>query len=591
MARAEELIRTASAEGSAGFEWVCQRRDGSEFAADISLSLVPMRPAPLLMAHVRDITGRKAAEAALTRRIELEGGDHRGLDAPHQSGSGAGEPGDRQRTGGIGGVLASRRAYVFQLRPDGMTVDNTHEWVREGVSAQRHMFEGTPVAGFPWLAAGSLRGEVVLVPRVRDLPPEAGAERAEFERQSVESVICVPMLLREQAVGFIGFDSVTAEDAWTEEAATLLRTAATAVTERAGTDASQEARTGERGAVPLPGGGDERLDLEVDEDGAYTYASPKVKDLLGYEPGEVLGRTPYDLMPPEEAERVRGGGRLYWSAWSPSLTWRTRTCARTEARWSWTPAGCPCSATGGWCAAFVGLTGTSPNRSGRRRPCKGARSASVRLRQRPGRDGGYGQRDAVSPGEPGAVRDAGLHGGGAAGTDRLRHDIRGGHGDQPRSSLRRLAAGRGSGPGEAVRKERRPRRSGARSGRPHFPCRRGRLRRHLVHLRDVTEQKQAQAALRESEERFRSLVEATSDWIWEVDARGVIPMPSPKVRDLLGYEPAEVVGRTPYDLMPPEEAERVAGKWARYLANAQPFSHVENTNLHKDGHRWCSTPA
>jgi PAS domain S-box-containing protein len=106
----------------------------------------------------------------------------------------------------------------------------------------------------------------------------------------------------------------------------------------------------------------------------------------------------------------------------------------------------------------------------------------------------------------------------------------------------------------------------------------------MAHLRDLSEYKRAQAALRESEERFRSLVEATSDWIWEVDARAVYTYASPKVRDLLGYEPAEVLGRTPYDLMPPEEAERVAEALRSCFEEGRPFSHVENTDLHKDGH-------
>ncbi len=43
---------------------------------------------------------------------------------------------------------------------------------------------------------------------------------------------------------------------------------------------------------------------EVDANGRYTYASPQVEKLLGYTPGEVLGKTPFDFMPEAEAQRV-----------------------------------------------------------------------------------------------------------------------------------------------------------------------------------------------------------------------------------------------------------------------------------------------
>jgi len=95
---------------------------------------------------------------------------------------------------------------------------------------------------------------------------------------------------------------------------------------------------------------------------------------------------------------------------------------------------------------------------------------------------------------------------------------------------------------------------------------------------------QAEETSRESEERFRSLVEATSDWIWEVDAQGVYTYASPKVKELLGYEPAEVVGGTPFDLMPPEEAERVAAAVAPHLTQGEPFANLVKRNLHRDGH-------
>lgn len=89
--------------------------------------------------------------------------------------------------------------------------------------------------------------------------------------------------------------------------------------------------------------------------------------------------------------------------------------------------------------------------------------------------------------------------------------------------------------------------------------------------------------LRKSEERFRSLVETTSDWIWEVDKNGVYTYASPKVKDLLGYEPEEIVGKTPFDCMLSDEVERVAEIFQDIIKKQKPFTALENTNLHKDG--------
>jgi PAS domain S-box-containing protein len=91
-------------------------------------------------------------------------------------------------------------------------------------------------------------------------------------------------------------------------------------------------------------------------------------------------------------------------------------------------------------------------------------------------------------------------------------------------------------------------------------------------------------ALRVSREHFRELVETTSDWLWEIDENGGYAYASPRVRELLGYEPEEVLGRTPFDLMPPEEARRVAEVFAPIIARRSPFASLENTNRHRDGH-------
>ncbi len=99
----------------------------------------------------------------------------------------------------------------------------------------------------------------------------------------------------------------------------------------------------------------------------------------------------------------------------------------------------------------------------------------------------------------------------------------------------------------------------------------------------LARQQQAEASLRESEARYRHLVESSHDWIWEVDENAVYTYASPRVQELLGYEPEEVLRKTPFDLMPDDEARRVKGLFAAIAAERRPFWHLENCNRHKDG--------
>ena len=97
------------------------------------------------------------------------------------------------------------------------------------------------------------------------------------------------------------------------------------------------------------------------------------------------------------------------------------------------------------------------------------------------------------------------------------------------------------------------------------------------------ERAQVEDMLKESTNRYRSLVETTQDFIWEVSADGIYTYCSPQTLDMLGYRPEELLGKTPFELMPPHEAERVKEIFIDFVVRQVSFKELENINLSKEG--------
>jgi PAS domain S-box-containing protein len=106
----------------------------------------------------------------------------------------------------------------------------------------------------------------------------------------------------------------------------------------------------------------------------------------------------------------------------------------------------------------------------------------------------------------------------------------------------------------------------------------------LLNAVDITDAVLAREALAKSENEFRELVEKTSDWVWQVDESIVYTYASPRAREMFGYEPEEIVGKTPFDLMLPDEAKRVSKAVKPAIDQRQPIIMLENAMLHRDGH-------
>ncbi|MBI2471295.1 MAG: diguanylate cyclase [Planctomycetes bacterium] len=121
-----------------------------------------------------------------------------------------------------GRLCRAGRAYLFGFRDNGDIMDNTHEWCDTGVTSEMQHLQNIPSTAFPWLMANLKAGNIVHITDVSQMPSEASAERAEFERQRIKSILIIPISVEKNLAGFVGFDNVTTTGSWSEEDIAML---------------------------------------------------------------------------------------------------------------------------------------------------------------------------------------------------------------------------------------------------------------------------------------------------------------------------------------------------------------------------------
>ncbi|MFN2226152.1 MAG: GAF domain-containing protein, partial [Anaerolineae bacterium] len=231
-----------------GYQWILargralRRRDGT--------------PYRLLGSHT-DIGERRLAEQALHHRAAFENVVSTistdfidmSLDEIDQ--------GIERALETIGRFTGVDRSYVFRFSEDRATMTCSHEWCAPGIEPQIEHLQDVPVADFAWSNRQLLAGRPLHVPRVSDLPPEAEAERCEFERQGIRSLVAVPMVYRGSVAGFVGFDSVREARTWPEDSIQMLRMVAAVFVNALEHRRSQAIQAGQRQFLELlaTGGG------------------------------------------------------------------------------------------------------------------------------------------------------------------------------------------------------------------------------------------------------------------------------------------------------------------------------------------------
>ncbi len=101
--------------------------------------------------------------------------------------------------------------------------------------------------------------------------------------------------------------------------------------------------------------------------------------------------------------------------------------------------------------------------------------------------------------------------------------------------------------------------------------------------RDITDRKQVEAALRDSRNKYRALIEATADFVWEMDPLGRYTYCSPQMETLWGMKPHEMIGKTPFDVMPEEHKQAAAESFHELMQSPRPFRGLQSTAYDASG--------
>jgi diguanylate cyclase (GGDEF)-like protein/PAS domain S-box-containing protein len=125
----------------------------------------------------------------------------------------------------VGAFVSADRAHIVQLDADRLHATMTHEWTGRGVPRRAASMTAIPVTAFPYTQRVLSSGSIICLRSLDDLPPDAGPERGLHQTFGTKSVVAMPMIIGRTLIGFVGVNSVTREIDWSDETIALLRIA------------------------------------------------------------------------------------------------------------------------------------------------------------------------------------------------------------------------------------------------------------------------------------------------------------------------------------------------------------------------------
>ena len=219
----------------------------------------------------------------------------------------------------IGSFIGADRVYMFRFISE-TRIENSHEWCAENIEAQIDNLKDIELDNeLPWFARQIRNREIIKIDDVSGMSSESGLEKEHFEAQNIKSLLVIPMLVTGQLVGFIGFDSVEAKRAWSDDDISLLKFISETVShviERSWMeDKIHQSESRMRTII------DTIPDLVwlKDLNGVYLACNQRFERFFGAPEEVIAGKTDYDFVDKELADLFREKDRLAITVGKPCM--------------------------------------------------------------------------------------------------------------------------------------------------------------------------------------------------------------------------------------------------------------------------------
>ncbi|KKH45654.1 PAS domain S-box protein [Methanosarcina sp. 1.H.A.2.2] len=190
----------------------------------------------------------------------------------------------------IGLLCGAGRSYIFLVRENGTTVDNTHEWCAEGVEPQKNNLQNIPCDVFPRWSEKLYNDGIIHITNVSALPPEAAVEKEMLGSQGIKSLIVLPLYVSGKLAGFMGMDNVINTGSWGKDDVSILRIAVNLIGMGIQRKRAEKAiHVGEEIYRSMFQNAANLITL-VDKKGIIVDCNSRVEELLGYRQDELIGQ-------------------------------------------------------------------------------------------------------------------------------------------------------------------------------------------------------------------------------------------------------------------------------------------------------------